>query len=230
MFCVLLHCFRTKQFDKYALFKILFQAVYILPIDTSWCFIGRVTNNDSTVTTKTALFTLYVTMIYSFFLSFFLLCLFFTLYPQRLLKSITPVPGGDSHRDFIVTNAVWPNPDQKKSATLPTWSALFWTYCKTTGQGGYLSPSLPLFVHLLHSFHPSCRNVNGVSWSQALVDMSSLVQIGSSCCFCFFSKFCRVSVVTFSFLSHLKGVTRVTRWPGFSSGHPALTVILYNKW
>lgn len=27
-------------------------------------------------------------------------------FKQRLLKSITPVPGGDSHRDFIVTNAV----------------------------------------------------------------------------------------------------------------------------
>lgn len=119
------------------------------------------------------------------------ICLFsslslFTLYPQRLLKSITPVPSGDSHRDFIVTNAVWPNPDQKKGATLPTWSALFWTYCKTTGQGGYLSPSLPLFVHLLHSFQPRCRNLNGVRWSQALVDMSSLVQIGSLCGFLFF--------------------------------------------
>ena len=36
------------------------------------------------------------------------------LYSQRLLKSITPEPSGEQHRDFIVTNAIWPNSDQRK--------------------------------------------------------------------------------------------------------------------
>lgn len=92
---------------------------------------------------------------------------------QRLLKSITPEPSSDNHREFIVTNAVWPNYDQKKAPQTTTWSALCWTYCKTTGQGGYLSPSLPLFIHLTHvlsfSLPHTSRYWDRVRWSQAAV-------------------------------------------------------------
>ncbi len=55
----------------------------------------------------------------------------------------------------------WP----KEGATLATWSALFWTHCKTTGQGGYLSPCLPLYItsliFVLSCVTLRCRNRDG---------------------------------------------------------------------
>lgn len=105
-------------------------------------------------------------------------CLSPSLYSQRLLKSITPEPSGNQHRDFIVTNAVWTKPWPGEGATLATQSALFWTNCKTTGQGGYLSPSLPLFAHISYTcfccLTPSDLVSGGVWWSQAAVDLLSL--------------------------------------------------------
>ena len=75
------------------------------------------------------------------------MCLFlFT--PQRLLKSITPEPSGEQHRDFIVTNAIWPNSDQKKVPQLQSYGA------PSSGQTAKLQDKGATFHHLcLFSLH-----------------------------------------------------------------------------